>query len=87
MQTPQVQEIEKSSQSKIYVAHPYTPYERGLNENTNGLIRQSVAKKRSIIELTNWKVKIIAIALNTRPRKSLQFDTPANLLYSQFKLT
>lgn len=55
--------------AKAYFAHPYHSRERGLNENTNGLIRQYFAEGSSFDGLTNEDVKRVERMLNTRPRK------------------
>ena len=75
--------IEKALNTKVYFAHPYASYERGLNENTNGLIRQYIPKK-SILnkETIHNKLTFIADRLNFRPRKTLNFNNPYNMLYS-----
>lgn len=60
----------------IYFAHPYSSWERGLNENTNGLIRQYIKKSSSFDEVTNERIRFIEDRLNNRPRKSLGYLTP-----------
>jgi IS30 family transposase len=62
---------------KVYFCDPASPWQRGTNENTNGLLRQYLPRRsdlraRSLKELTE-----IAEELNGRPRKSLDWDTPA----------
>ncbi|WP_319476731.1 IS30 family transposase [Marispirochaeta aestuarii] len=59
-----------------YFATPYHSWERGSNENANGLIRQYIPKKTSMKNLTQYKCDWIAKRLNTRPRKRLGFKTP-----------
>ncbi len=61
---------------KIYFAHPYSSWERGLNENTNGLIRQYIKKGSSFECVTNERISFIENRLNNRPRKSLGYRTP-----------
>ncbi len=68
--------IEKKTGVEVYFAHPYSSFERGTNENTNGLIRQYLPKKTDFINLTHCEVKQIERRLNTRPRKKLGFLTP-----------
>jgi len=58
------------------VAHPYSSYERGLNENTNGLIRQYIPKKTEFRNLPDFVFEDIVRKLNTRPRKTLDFTSP-----------
>jgi IS30 family transposase len=60
----------------FYFAHPYSSWQRGCNENTNGLIRQYVPKGSSFDHLTNKDAKKIMGRLNNRPRKSLGYRTP-----------
>ena len=71
--------IANALNAKFYFAHPYSSWERGLNENTNGLIRQYFPKKTCLINLSENQVEIVQEKLNKRPRKSLNFDTPNNL--------
>lgn len=61
---------------KIYFAHPYHSWERGLNENTNGLIRQYIPKGKDFAEITDADIMSIQEKLNNRPRKTLGFETP-----------
>ena len=60
----------------FYFAHPYSSWERGLNENTNGLVRQYIPKKTAFVYATGDQLKLIEKRLNSRPRKSLNFRTP-----------
>lgn len=66
----------------IYFAHPYSSWERGTNENTNGLIRQYVPKGSSFENLTDQAIQRIEDALNNRPRKCLGWLTP-NEIFEQ----
>jgi len=74
-------------QIKVYFAEPYRPWQRGLNENTNGLIRQYVPKGSDVRSLTDYQVQHIMYRLNNRPRKSLGFLTPNEVFYERKKLT
>ncbi len=69
-------EIEKATGVKFYFANPYHSWERGLNENTNGLIRQYLPKGKSMKHLTQKDCDKIALKLNRRPRKILNLQTP-----------
>jgi len=60
----------------VYFADPYSSYQRGTNENTNGLIRRYLPKGRSFKELTQCRLDAIVNQLNNRPRKCLRFKTP-----------
>jgi IS30 family transposase len=68
--------ISKALQAEGFFAHPYHSWERGLNENTNGLIRQYLPKKSSFDSLTEENIITIKNKLNNRPRKCLGFKTP-----------
>jgi IS30 family transposase len=71
---------------KVYFADPYSAWQRGLNENTNGLIRQYVPKGSDVRTLTDEQIKHIMHRLNNRPRKSLGYLTPNEVFYEQKKL-
>jgi IS30 family transposase len=68
--------ISKRLKAKVYFAHPYHSWERGLNENTNGLIRQYFKKGTSFENITDEEVKEVMTKLNERPRKKLNYKTP-----------
>jgi len=61
---------------KVYFAHPRSPWERGTNENTNGLIRQYFPKGTDFNKVSRYEVKRAQHQLNGRPRKSLNYSTP-----------
>ena len=62
--------------AQVYFANPYRSWERGLNENTNGLVRQFFPKKTDFTKLTDEQIKEVENNLNNRPRKLLKFRTP-----------
>lgn len=64
-----------------YFAHPYPSWERGLNENTNGLIRRYPPKGSSFDELTASDIQVVMDKLNNRPRKCLGFKTPNQVMF------
>jgi len=66
--------------AKVYFAHAYASWERGTNENTNGLIRQYFSKDTKFSELTHEDIEFVENRLNTRPRKCLSFATPMIIL-------
>ena len=70
------QHIENQTGVRFYFANPYHSWERGLNENTNGLIRQYLPKGKSMARLTQKQCDTIATRLNRRPRKLLGYITP-----------
>jgi IS30 family transposase len=69
----------------FYFAHPYCSWERGLNENTNGLIRQYFPKDTDFRSLTEREINQVMEKLNNRPRKSLGFKTPKELFFGNLK--
>ena len=68
--------------ASIYFAHPYASWERGLNENTNGLIRQYFPKHRDLTTVTEQEIEQAMDKLNHRPRKSLGFRTPYEVFFN-----
>jgi IS30 family transposase len=75
------QEISTALQANFYFAHPYSSWERGLNENTNGLIRQYFPKKHDFTTITDKAISMVMNKLNNRPRKSLGFKTPNEVFF------
>jgi IS30 family transposase len=73
--------IERALETKIYFATPHHAWERGTNENTNGLIRQYLPKGTSLARLSQDRCHQIASSLNHRPRKRLGFRTPFEVYY------
>jgi len=78
----QYKEIERACSVKFYFATPHHSWERGTNENTNGLIRQYIPKGTSMASLTQQQCDAIAHKLNTRPRKRLGYQTPEEVYYN-----
>ena len=78
-------DIEQATGVTIYFANPYASWERGTNENTNGLIRQYIPKRTSMKRLTQDRCNQIATALNNRPRKRHGFRTPLEKLTDHFE--
>ena len=74
--------IEQKTGVKFYFATPHHSWERGTNENTNGLIRQYLPKTKSMASLSQHQCNAIASKLNTRPRKTLGFFTPKECIYA-----
>jgi IS30 family transposase len=69
--------IEKALSAKVYFAHPYSAWERGLNENFNGLLRQYIPKGTDLRQVSHHQVRACQKALNSRPRKCLGFKQPS----------
>jgi transposase, IS30 family len=69
-------EFTRRTQMAVYFAHPYSSWERGTNENTNGLIRRIFPKKTDFSKITEKELKEVELLLNTRPRKVLGWKTP-----------
>ena len=78
-------QIKKALGSDNYFAHPYHSWERGLNENHNGLIRQYLPKAMPLDRVTNQEISYIQDRLNNRPRKTLGYKTP-NEVYDAMRL-
>ena len=62
---------------EVYFCDPQHPWQRGSNENTNGLLRQYFPKGMDLSDVTQAKLYAVARRLNERPRKTLNFETPA----------
>lgn len=75
--------IAQAIKADVYFAHPYSSWERGTNENTNGLIRQYFPKGSSFIEITEEEVQRVQDELNNRPRKTLGFKTPYEVFFGK----
>jgi len=72
-------ELTQNTGVAVYFADPHSPWQRGINENTNGLLRQYLPKGEDLNIFSQEELDAIAWKLNTRPRKSLGFKCPAEL--------
>jgi len=73
--------IDQHLNSTAYFARPFASWERGCNENFNGLLRQYVPKNRALSTVTDEEIRMIQDRLNNRPRKRLGFKTPAEVFH------
>lgn len=76
------QQMATELDASVYFAHPYRSWERGLNENTNGLIRQYFPKNYDFRLITDQDILFVENRLNNRPRKSLNFQTPNEIFFN-----
>jgi IS30 family transposase len=77
-------EISAALDTKFYFANPYHSWERGLNEHTNGLIRQYLPKKSEFTNVSKEQIIMIQNRLNHRPRKVLGYKTPYEVFFKEF---
>lgn len=73
------EQMAKALEADIYFAHPYASWERGINENTNGLIRQYFPKGTDLRDVTTEQAQMVMERLNNRPRKTRGGKTPNEL--------
>jgi IS30 family transposase len=71
-------DLTKKINMPVYFCDPQCPWQRGTNENTNGLIRQYFPKKTDLSQHSQERLNEVATLLNQRPRKVLKFKTPAH---------
>lgn len=80
-------ELTASTGIKVYFCDPQSPWQRGTNENTNGLIRQYFPKKTCLAQYSQQELDEVAAQLNSRPRKTLKFKTPKEVIEKGVALT
>lgn len=76
--------IARKLDAEFYFAHPYSSWERGLNEYSNRLIRQYIPKKTDFNDVNDQQIRDITMKLNSRPRKNLNFKTPGSVFLNSF---
>ena len=74
--------IENALSAQVYFADPHAPWQRGCNENYNGLLRQYFPRSRDFSTITSEELQKIEDVLNSRPRKRLDFLTPAEVFFN-----
>jgi IS30 family transposase len=76
-------QVSETLDTSFYFAHPYSSWERGLNEHTNGLIRQYLPKKTDFTQISKEEITTIQDKLNHRPRKILNYRTPYEVFFTE----
>jgi IS30 family transposase len=76
-------ELEKKLEVPIYFAHPYHAWERGTNENTNGLLRQYLPKGTDLGQVPDEQLQSHVRQINHRPRKCLDFQSPFEIFHAR----
>ncbi len=75
--------IEYFTGTLIYFAHTYASWQRGTNENTNGLLRQFIPKKTDFTTVSETQLAQYTKLINLRPRKRLNYKTPYEVFYNK----
>lgn len=78
------QQIAQTLDADFFFADPYSSWQRGTVENTNGLVRQYFPKKTAFETISDLDLQLVAHRLNNRPRKVLGFKTPSEVFYNRF---
>jgi len=76
-------QVSKALDTDFFFAHPYSSWERGLNEHTNGLIRQYLPKKSDFTKISKEEITTIQDKINHRPRKILNYRTPYEVFFTE----
>ncbi len=78
------EKIATALSAKTYFAHPYSSWERGINENANGLLRQFFPKGTDFAKVTNKAIQAAMDNLNNRPRKTRKYHSPNEIFKGEF---
>jgi IS30 family transposase len=78
--------IARNLNTSFFFAHPYSSWERGLNEYTNGFVRQYIPKKQSFNNINDDDIKSFQIKINRQSRKLLNFDASIDRFYKAVAL-
>ena len=78
------QELTEKTGMKVYFCDPYSPWQRGTNENTNGLLRQFFPKGTSFADISDDVLQLVVTLINNRPRKCLNYRAPFEVLKKFF---
>lgn len=81
------QEFTANTGGKVYFCDPQSPWQRGTNENTNGLSRQYFPNKTCLAQYSQQEMNKVAAQLNSRPRKTLKFKMPKEVIEKSVALT
>jgi IS30 family transposase len=73
------EEMQKDGRTKVYYAHPYSSFERGTNENWNGIVRRFIPKGKDFSDITDELLARVMHFINTMPRRCLGYKTPLDL--------
>jgi IS30 family transposase len=76
-------EVSQAIKADFYFANPYHSWERGLNEHTNGLIRQYLPKQTDFTHISKEEIVTVQNSINHRPRKSLNYQTPYEVFFKE----